>query len=147
MKILENLKRTFFTFGLEKQEYELIRDRIFEDNRRRLLSASLIVSAFMLVMFVVTSFVPEVFDNRTIYLVAMLLTLSQMLFSYIGKKYRDLIAPGVYSFMTVAFLFGIYQGIVTAPEEQTASFLFINKPKNAATGFHFKRTLRRGDIY
>lgn len=125
MKLLENMKRTLFTFGLEKQEYELIRDRIFEDNRRRLLSASLIVSAFMLVMLVVTSVVPGLRHNRTIYWVATLLTLAHIAFSYIGKKRRDLIAPGIYSFMTVAFGFGIYQGIVTAPEEQTASFLVL----------------------
>lgn len=125
MKIYENIRRTFFTFGLEKQEYELIRDRIFEDNRRRLLSASLIVSAFLFVMFVVTSIVPGLHHNRTIYWVAMLLTLAQIVFAYIGKKYRELIAPGVYSFMSVAFSFGIYQGIVTAPEEQTASFIVL----------------------
>lgn len=125
MKFLENMKKTLFTFGLEKQEYELIRDRIFEDNRRRLLSASLIVSAFMLVMLVVTSIVPGLQHNRTIYWVVTLLTLAHIAFSRIGKKYRELIAPGVYSFMTVAFLFGIYQGVVTAPEEQTASFIVL----------------------
>lgn len=125
MKLYENIKRTFFTFGLEKQEYELIRDRIFEDNRRRLMSASLIVSAFLFVMFVFTSVVTELNHNRTIYWVAMLLTLAQIAFAYIGKKHRELIAPGVYSFMSVAFSFGIYQGIITAPEEQTASFIVL----------------------
>lgn len=125
MKLLENIKRTLFTFGLEKQEYALIRDRIFEDDRRRLLSASMIVSAFLLVMLVVTSIVPELNHSQAVYLVATPLTLAHLAFSYIGKKHRLLIAPGVYSFMTVVFLFGMHQGVVTAPEEQTVSFLVL----------------------
>lgn len=125
MKFRDILDRTFNNFGMEKQEYLLIRDRIFEDNRRKLLSASLIVSSFVFVMLVVTSVITSLHHNRNIYWTTMLLTLLQIVFAYFGKKHRELISPGVYSFMSVAFSFGIYQGIVTAPEEQTASFIVL----------------------
>ena len=125
MKPIEYFKRIFFTFGLEKQEYEPIRYRIFEDNRRKLMSAALIVSAFLLMMIVVSNVVPSMSYNPTIFSIATLLTLVHMGFGYVGKKNHDWISPGVYSFMTVIFGFGMYQGIVSAPEEQTATFFVL----------------------
>lgn len=125
MKIWNHIRRTFNTFGLEKDQFELIRDRIYEDNRRRLLSASLILSIFLFVMFVVTSVVTSLHHNRNIYLATMFLTLVQAAFAHFGKTHRTMVPLGVYSFMSVAFSFGIYQGIITAPEEQTASFVVL----------------------
>lgn len=125
MKIREILNRTFNDFGLERKEYELIQSRIIEDNRRRLMSASLIISAFLMVMLVITSIVPSLHHNRNIYWVTMLLTLAQISFALLGKRNKLWVSPGVYLFMMVAFSFGIYQGIVTAPEEQTASFIVL----------------------
>ena len=125
MAIRSFFKKTLLQFGLDQQEYLLIRDRIVEDNRRRLLSASLILSFFLLVMLILSFLVEDISHTRTIYLWTMVLTFSQIVFAQVGKKYKSLITLGVYLFMVVTFAFGIYQGIITAPAEQAVSFMVL----------------------
>ena len=125
MTIRENIKKTLYTFGLTGAEYKAVEQRIFEDNRRRLFAASLLLSFFLLGMLVLSFFVEILAETRTIYLYTMLLTLAQNIFAQLGKKNKFLVGMGVYLLSTVAFGFGVYQGIVTAPEEQVASFLVL----------------------
>ncbi len=125
MTIRKEIKRMLTTYGLSAAEYKQVEMRIFEDNRRRLLAASLIVSFFLLVMLVITFFVESIAHTRNIYVTTMALTLAQMIFAQFGKKNKYIVGIGVYLFTMVAFAFGMYQGTVTAPEEQTASFMVL----------------------
>lgn len=113
------------TFGLSADEYKQVEHRIFEDNRRRLFAASLLLSSFLLGMLVLSFFVEILAETRTIYLCTMMLTLAQNIFAQLGKKNKILVGVGIYLLSLVAFGFGMYQGIVTAPEEQVASFLVL----------------------
>ena len=124
MAVFDQIKKIFSYFGLEQQEYELIRDRIVEDNRRKLGSAALILSFFLLIMFIMSFFVGYFTHGRVAYIATMLLMLAQALHVRPQKKRAVHVSPAVYFFMSIAFGYGIWLGVVTAPEEQTAS-LFV----------------------
>ena len=125
MAFVENIKKIFCYFGLEQQEYELIRDRIVEDNRRKLGSAALILTFFLLIMFIMSFFVEDFAHARYAYIAATLLMLGQALYVRPQKKRAVNVSPAVYFFMSVAFGYGMWQGVVTAPAEQTATFLVL----------------------
>lgn len=125
MAIFDHIKKTFCYFGLEEREYKLIRERIVEDNRRKLRSASLILSFFLLAMLVFSFFVEDIAHARNVYAITTVLMIFQIIFAQVGKKHRELVSPGVYLFMSVAFAFGMYQGLVTAPAEQAVSFMVL----------------------
>jgi len=125
MALFKKLKQMLFSFGLEKQEYKLVQDRIMEDNRKKLASAAFILSSFLLTMLVLSFFIESIARAQKVYAITMLLTIALVAFSELGKKYQMLIPIGIYMFITLAFSFGIYQGVVTAPEEQTASFIVL----------------------
>ena len=125
MAIGEQIKKIFAYFGLEQREYELIRYRIVEDNRRKLSSASLILAFFLFVMFVMSFFVVSFSHARNTYIATFVLMLFHVILAKVGKKRTDLVSPAVYFFMSVAFGYGMWQGLVTAPAEQTASFVVL----------------------
>ena len=125
MAIVDYIKKIFCYFGLEQREYELIRDRIVEDNRRKLGSAALILSFFLLIMFILSFFVVSFSSARNIYIATFLLMISQVISAEAGKKHTNLVSPAVYFFMSVAFGYGMWLGVVTAPAEQVASLLVL----------------------
>ena len=125
MAIFDQIKKIFSYFGLEQQEYELIRDRIVEDNRKKLGSAALILTFFLMVMFIMSFFVADFAHGRYAYIASTLLMLAQALYVRPQKKRTVNVSPAVYFFMSIAFGYGMWQGIVTAPAEQTATFLVL----------------------
>ena len=125
MAIVDYIRKIFAYFGLEQQEYELIRDRIVEDNRRKLGSATLILTFFLLIMFIMSFFVEDFAHGRHGYIAATLLMLAQAIYVRPQKKRAVNVSPAVYFFMSIAFGYGMWQGVVTAPAEQTATFLVL----------------------
>ena len=123
MAIVDYIKKIFCYFGLEQKEYELIRHRIVEDNRQKLGSAALILMFFLLIMFIMSFFLEDFARGRHAYIASTLLMLGQALYVRPQKKREVNVSPAVYFFMSIAFGYGIWQGIVTAPAEQTASFI------------------------
>ena len=125
MAIFKQMKKIFAYFGLEQREYELIRDRIVEDNRKKLGSAALILTFFLLIMFIMSFFVEDFAHGRHAYIASTLLMLAQALYVRPKKKRTADVSPAVYFFMSIAFGYGMWQGLVTAPDEQTATFLVL----------------------
>ena len=125
MAFVENLKKIFCYFGLEQKEYELIRDKIVEDNRKKLGSAALILTFFLLIMFIMSFFVENFVNGRNAYLATTLLMLAQALYVRPQKKRAVNVSPAVYFFMSIAFGYGMWLGVIIAPEEQVASLLVL----------------------
>ena len=123
MTILEKLKRVMFSSGLSKQEYRLIENRICQDNRDKLASGSLVVFAFLFVMLILSYMVESLSHSQNVYLISLICMLVLYGLSVLGKESFAYSTVGIYLFTDLALCFGIYQGIVTSPQEHTSSFM------------------------
>lgn len=123
MQIHKKLRRILFSSGLSKEEYKLIEDRVAHDNRRKLSTGTMIVTIALLVMFVLSLLIDSMAHSRNIYFVSVLVTVFIHCFALFGKKSKALTTIGIYLFTDLALIFGIYQGVITSPQEQTASYL------------------------
>lgn len=121
--MLAKIKNILLYAGLTKAEYLDIADELTTYNRSSLRIFAMIAEVFLGILFLI-SFVNEPLKaNRTIYLIAFLITV--VLFgiaSYAKKNARLLIFLGMYLFMAVIFAFGIGLSI-QHPEEATTTFI------------------------
>ena len=123
MSIRRKMKQILFTSGLNERDYRMVLDKINEDNREKLSSISFIVSIFMLVMVVLSFLIESISRSQNVYLVSLAVSLSFGTFARLGKANPLWTNVGIYIFTCLGFTFGIYQGVVTAPQEQTTSFM------------------------
>ena len=118
------IKRYLVNAGLTAEEYKQISDELAINNRQNLRSFSVIASAFLLVMFLLSFFSEDVASNRWVYTSAMVITLLVYVVSrYLSEKHPLMLLTDVYLFMFVLFAFGIILGTYTRPEEQTVTFI------------------------
>lgn len=123
MTILSKVKQILFTSGLSKENYQLVADKIHEDNRQKLGTVCYITFLCLVIMLIMSLLVESISHSRTVYTVAALTVLLLSLFSKLGKRHHYWSNAGIYLFSSLAFTFGIVQSVVTSPEEQTASFM------------------------
>lgn len=129
-----------FTFhNIDSEEFDEIKDDIYELNRTNLAIFSLVSAVFLLAMAIVSFFIERVSDNRGIYCV-MFGIMSVILFysAVLYKKLRKALLPCVYLFMTVLIAFGIILATTGQGLNETCSslialilavpLLFIDKP-------------------
>lgn len=123
MNMLKQLKRVLFTSGLTKEQYKLMEHKLHEDNRKRLETVCYLVFAFLSVMLVLSMMIESISRSRTVYGVTAVASLLLVVLARLGKRHHYWSTQGIYLFTILAFSFGIIQSIVTAPEEQTGTFL------------------------
>lgn len=123
MTLLDKLKLVFQTSGLTEREYNMITEKLQDDNREKLFSLSFISAGFLLVMLLLSLMIESIAHSRGVYLVGLCAALFLSLFARIGKMSPRWSTVGIYLFTSGCFLFGIYQGVITSPQEQTASFM------------------------
>lgn len=123
MPFRTKIKHILFSSGLSKQEYRLVRDRIHSDNQEKLTSCAVIVTTFLTLMLILSFLIDSIGHSRNVYLVSLLATNSLHFFAYHGKRHRHYTAAGIYLFTALAFSFGLYQALVTSPQEQTVSYI------------------------
>ena len=123
MPFRTKIKQILFSSGLSKQEYRLVRDRIHSDNQEKLTSCAVIVTTFLTIMLILSFLIDSIGHSRNVYLVSLLATNSLHFFVYHGKRHRYYTATGIYLFTALALSFGIYQALVTSPQEQTVSYI------------------------
>lgn len=123
-KIKQLFKIDLFSFSMSQEDYRLIRDDIHEENRKSLMTFSMITAVFLLVMFILSFFSEDVAANRWVYFSVMIISLGMFAAAYYAKigKYRTLIAD-IYAFVAILFAFGIILGTYTRPDEQTVTFV------------------------
>ena len=87
---------------------------------------TLIASAAMLVMLLVTLYDGSLAKNRPIYSISAGLCLALFLFIYgpAGKR-PQLVYPTIYTFVGILFVFGILLGTFIEPNEATVSFMIL----------------------
>ena len=123
-RILAGVKRNLFHGGITEEEYRQISPVIFRENRRNLMTYTIIAALFLGIMFVM-SFVDEGLEkNRWVYVGTTLLLLAVYgVAREIEEKDGLLLLGAIYAFMSIMFIFGIILGTVTRPDEQTVTFV------------------------
>ena len=123
MSLYQRIKQLLFTSGLSKQEHKLVESRIIENNREQLSSISAIVSIILFIMLLLSSLIDSIAHSQKVYFVSLCVSIFFILFSRLGKKHPIWTNIGIYVFVALGFTFGIYQGVITSPQEQAASFM------------------------
>ena len=123
-RILAGVKRNLFHGGITEEEYRQISPVIFRENRRNLMTYTIIAALFLGIMFVM-SFVDEDLEkNRWVYVGTTLLVLAVYGVARESEEKDGLLLLGaIYAFMSIMFIFGIILGTVTRPDEQTVTFV------------------------
>lgn len=123
MAVLEKVKQILFTSGLSKENYALIAPKLHEDNRQKLDTVCYVGILVLAVMLVFSMLIESISHSRNAYIVAAACIMILSLFSRLGKLHHYWSTAGIYLFTGCVLCFGIYQSVVTSPEEMTASFL------------------------
>ncbi len=123
MSFFSAITHVLFTSGLSKREYDLIENKLNADNREKLASGICIVSVCMVIMLFLSLLVESIAHSRLVYLVSLAFSVLLSFLSKLGRRNPAWSTLGIYLFSAFAFFLGIYQGIFTSPQEQTASFM------------------------
>jgi len=123
MPLLTRIRHVLFWSGLSKSEYKLVEQRINADNREKLASASCIIGVMLIFMLFLSCLEESIYQSQKAYLVGLAVAVVLYVLSQIGKHHSWVTSLGIYLFMDFALILGIYQGVVTSPEQQTASFM------------------------
>lgn len=121
---IDSLRVLLLYGGMTREEYDQITGEIQSSNRKNLLVYTLIASAFLAVMTVLSFFYEDVAQSRGVYFGTMLFSLALFASSkYLTAKYPKVLLVNVYLFIGILFTFGIILGTVTRPDEQTVTFV------------------------
>ena len=118
------IERYLVNAGLTAEEYEQISGELEINNRQNLRIFSVIASAFLLFMFLLSFFSEDVASNRWVYMSTMAITLLVYVVSkFLSEKHPLMLLADMYLFMSVLYVFGIILGTYTRPDEQTVTFI------------------------
>ena len=98
------ITRELFYAGMSQEEYNLIRNDVQEENRKSLLTFSVITVVFLLIMFFVSFASEDVEANRWVYLFVMIVTAIMFAAAYSNRygNYAVLLVD-IYAFVVLLF--------------------------------------------
>ena len=121
---MEKLKKYLWYGGIGREEYEQILPEIRKDNRKSLMAFSLVACGFLIVMFFISFIAEDATANRWVYMgSALLMVLLFLIARYYVPEHFWILAPCIYVFVGILFVFGIILGTITRPDEQTVTFI------------------------
>lgn len=122
---MNRLKNLLLYAGLSKEEFDNIRNRRNSQNRISLIIFSIVgfVGFFLLLISALFDF-GAFKNNDKIYIVCCVVFLSLFFIIFkTGSKYHFVTSCMTYFFMAALLVYGIYLGVVVAPQERTVSFI------------------------
>lgn len=112
--------------GLPKEDYNLIKDDIYERNRKFMIVISFVSVLMFAGLFVGSLSVSELMENRIIYLVMVVVSIGLTVIFHIPAKKNvklGIAATYVYSYSILSV--GIFIGTVTGPQSQATAFIVL----------------------
>ena len=121
---MEKLKKIIVSGGIEEFEYRNVKDDISEGNRRIILIFSLISSAILLCLFVLSFFVSSFASYRLIYGLSLIACLAIYLVAKIpGANNLTVMMIDTYCFIIILLALGIEIGTISSPNEISATYI------------------------
>ena len=124
--IMKKMKSFFMYDGMDRDDYETIKDEIYEKNRRNLaLYAS--VSAFLFLgLYISSFFIDYIIGNRSLYFIQFIISLIVLcVFRTLAIKSRIMGEISKYIFEISLLSFGIVLGAIKSPGEEAAVFIVL----------------------
>lgn len=134
---MRKLKEYLFYAGVDHSMAQRVIDKMRVANLMMTGTLSAIATVLITVMFVLSFNSNSVQQNRTVYLVGLLLSLMIFMLSWVAKRFIWLVTPLVYAAYSVYYLYGIFIGAITDPGGKTVTFmvmlvfmpiLYVNRP-------------------
>lgn len=119
--------KTFLLYdGMKKENYAMIKDAIYEKNRRSMAAYSMVAASFFFVLFILSLFVSSIAVNRVVYLTMMVLAVILIMMLHTAAKHNKLVGEVSKYILEVAILaFGIILGTMTTSTDQPSTVFVV----------------------
>lgn len=113
--MFESLKNLLLYAGFNKKQFMLARESFDFANRLMLMQVTMLLSVCLTLVFVISCFQPDgtlMKENSMSYIISSGIMITYYLVArYLGDKYKKLILPLSYVFMTIAYAYGFILGL------------------------------------
>ncbi|MBR1816205.1 MAG: GGDEF domain-containing protein [Lachnospiraceae bacterium] len=117
------IKKYLLYAGVERDEYEQVKESIVKGNRNIALVFSSVAVVLIGVMLTLSFILEDFGRSKPVYIFGTILSACIFLVAVGAKKYKGLSYLAVYMAESVFLIYGIVIGTVTRPEQQTVTFM------------------------
>ncbi len=117
------MKNKLLYAGIGKEEYNRIKNEIFEDNLRELRLCSFVSTIFMTALFVLSLFTEVFRVGKWLYLSVLVVDIAVFLIARYGKLSDAALKVFIYLFWSLFLVMGMILSFVVAPDKNAVTFI------------------------